>query len=354
MVESLKKLLVDIRRNRDTFLCGTEETVRQGAVLPVLEQLGWNTKNVREVMPESSVKRRRVDYCLRLQEKDAVIVEVKRAGKPLEAHQEQLLEYAFRKSVKIAVLTDGFRWWFYLPNMSGRWEERRLFDIDLQTHDPTSAAQHFQDLLGRDEVASGRAVTQAEELHRSREKQRRIRETLPKAWERICGEPSPGLIGLLASAVEHLCGHRPDQETVAQFLKSQSSTSATPSVSVAPEKPRPHPVAKGHGFAFKRPESFVFKGQRYPVSSFADMLLRVCELLYMRHGGEFVRTVIGLRGRQKPYFAKEPSALRSPREIRGAGIYVEVHFSATDIVRRIRDLLHRFGYSEEEFSVEVH
>ena len=182
MADSLGELLSRLREDTNLFL-SVEEAVRQGAVLPVLARLGWDRDNVHEVAPEFPVGNGRVDYCLRIGDKKAVFIEVKRAGEDLEKHQnqEQLLEYAFRDGVEIAVLTNGLVWWFYLPLLTGSWEQRKFFTIDIRQQEIPAAVQRFEDFLKRDAVASGEAEKRARAMHAGKEKVRLVAESIPKA-----------------------------------------------------------------------------------------------------------------------------------------------------------------------------
>ena len=67
-----------------------------------------------------------VDFALRHRGVNKVFIEVKKVGAKFEAHQEQLLNYSFNYGVKLATLTNGLTWWFYLPLQEGRWEQRRF------------------------------------------------------------------------------------------------------------------------------------------------------------------------------------------------------------------------------------
>ncbi len=77
---------------------------------PVIGALAWNVFDPNEVDCEYSVRGGYVDYCLRSQARNLVLIEVKRAGADLTKHQEQLLRYAFYEGAPLAVLTDGLVW----------------------------------------------------------------------------------------------------------------------------------------------------------------------------------------------------------------------------------------------------
>ena len=77
---------------------------------PSISALGWDTFDPNEVAREYSVLGGKVDYCLRIQNKPQVLIEVKRIGSNLNDHQEQLLRYAFEEGISLAALTDGLIW----------------------------------------------------------------------------------------------------------------------------------------------------------------------------------------------------------------------------------------------------
>jgi len=358
MADELEALLGRVRRDKAVLL-GSEEGTRQGAVLPILAALGWDRDNIREVFPEFSVGNGRVDYCLRIQDDNCLFIEVKRASEDLESHQEQLLEYAFREGVKIAVLTNGVLWWLYLPLFQGSWEQRKFLAIDIEQQDNDKVARHLRSFLSRQAVADGDALKSAEELHKSRQKDTLVRQTLGKAWNELCQEPDERLLELFAEKVESLCGHRPDNQMVSDDLlqRYQSSLPSEPRpVSPKTKPPRMHVrkprQSRAGSYTFSRATGFVFCGQRKSVRSFREILLQLCEELHRRHSGDFDR-VLSLRGRSREYFSRDYRSMRDPREIAGTGIYVEINLSANDIITRCRQLLSLFGYQRHDFDAET-
>ena len=126
----LEALITRLTNDRALLQRG-EAATRQGAVNPTLRALGWNTDNLDEVDPEfADSGGGKVDYCLRYQGRDLVLIEVKRAGVDLSQHQEQLLRYAFGLGVELAALTNGLDWWLYLAMKGGRSFEGRRFGND--------------------------------------------------------------------------------------------------------------------------------------------------------------------------------------------------------------------------------
>ena len=127
----------------------SEEATKMGLIIPVLQALGWDVFDPDEVMPETVASGGNVDICLAIGGQDQVFIEAKKASEKLEGHQEQLLKYCFGRGAHLAVLTNGFEWWFYLPMKQVPWEKRRFLEVDLAAPD---AGEQLHPLLSRGEV----------------------------------------------------------------------------------------------------------------------------------------------------------------------------------------------------------
>lgn len=195
-----------------------EITTKQTIVLQLFQALGWNIFDKEEVLPEYAVENRRVDFSLRLQSKNMVFVEVKKPSEELEKHEEQLLDYSFRQGIKLAVLTNGVTWWFYLPMLGEKWTSRKFYTIDIKEQDTESISQRFLDLLSRQSVYSGSAVKSAEKIHQDRKKSETIKFTLPDAWNKLIGEPDSLLVELLVDTTEKICGLKPNTAEINNFI----------------------------------------------------------------------------------------------------------------------------------------
>ncbi len=196
-----------------------EQATKQVIVLKILSTLGWDIFDINEVYPEYALKSQRVDYSLRINNKDKVFIEVKRIREQLESHHEQLLKYSFQAGVGLAVLTNGVSWWFYLPLLQdAAWEDRKFYTIDFLQQEPEDVADKFIDLLSRDKISSGKSIENAKSIYESQQKKNVIRKTLLKAWNKIISEPEEPLVSLLAKTTEKLCGHTVDNALAKQFL----------------------------------------------------------------------------------------------------------------------------------------
>lgn len=370
MKEEVLKVIKELRSNEHLNSLD-EAATKQAVILKILSILGWDPFNVSEVYPEYSVGKRRVDYALRYNNRNKVFIEVKKVGEDLERHQKQLLDYSFREGVKLAILTNGITWWFYLPLNEGSWEQRKFYTIEIYDQDENEIAQKLTDLLSKENVISGKAIENAKAIYTSRQKQSLLKETIPQAWNKLLKEPDKGLIELLAEKTEKLCGYKPDHSTVKKFLNTHIKTGTpTPtdykmveSFTLKKEKHmansrteklinKTERIPKPTTYTGKKIRSFTFKGEEYVVNSWKEMLLKICEIMHEYHHHEF-RKVLNLIGSKRPYFTTNPKELRDPTQIDKTDIYVETNLSANAAVKLSKEIINLFGYKEDDLIISL-
>ena len=217
MSDKLLKVIEDLQSD-ESLNSLLEADISKNVILKILDALNWSTSNRGEVRDEFSVEGGRVDFALLTDNRPKVFIEVKRGGESLEGHQEQLLGYAFRQGVKIAVLTNGVTWWFYLPLQEAAWKERKFDTVEFDKQDKGKIARKLVDFLSRESVISGNAVQNAEVLYEQNQNKKEISAILPDAWDQLVSEPDDFLVDLLVEKTEELCGHKPDKNEVEQFL----------------------------------------------------------------------------------------------------------------------------------------
>lgn len=356
MNEKLEKLINEYKTTKQ-LITFDEAATKQAVILRILSSLGWDPFNVDEIYPEYSVGGKRVDYALRQNGKNKVFIEVKKINEDLEPHQEQLLNYSFQEGVRLAILTNGISWWFYLPLNEGSWEQRKFYTIEIYDQDSNDITEKFEMFLSKDNVISGRAIINAENIYKSRQKLSLIKDTLPEAWEKLIMEPDELLVELLADTTEKLCGHKPDNEVVEQFLMKINQAivqrGEEPSNLKRPKKEQRY-LAKSlvKNYTGKSVVSFIFEGKRYPIQSWKELLIKICKIVLSIHKDQQEK-VFNLIGRKRPYFTKNPDELRSPERINDTDIYVETNLSANSIVKLAKSLLTIFGYSNRDLSIET-
>lgn len=370
MRENLLQFIIDKKLDGD-FKQG-EEATKQGLILPILHYLGWNPFNVQEVFPEYSVKSGRVDYSLRFNSINKVFIEVKKINEDLEKHQEQLLKYAFSHGVKLAILTNGVVWWFYLPLHEGNWEQRRFYTIDIHSQSSDDIVDKLNAFLSKQEVIDGRAVQNAENIYNNRQKGEIIRQTLPKAWRKLLSESDDLLAEVVAEATEKICGYKPDADTVVSFLKNVSGETSLPSATkvsrpaVSKTAQQQHTETKEvsqlevgqtnliglQTATFQKPASFEFNNQTYQVNSWTNLLKTLINVLAQKHGTELEKLTI-LVGKQRPYFTTDRTLLRQAGSVPNSNLFFETHFSAQSILNLISQMLDVMNYPKSAIRINI-
>jgi hypothetical protein len=244
MTEPLEALLIRVRGEEKALEGANEEAVRQAIINPILTHLGWNMQDLHEVCPEFPIGGKRVDYCLKHQGCEQILIEAKKIGDNLEQREEQLLEYSFRRGVPVAVLTNGMEWWFYLPLKQGPWKERKFFAVDITKQEASSAAQHLKEFLSKGAVGDGSSVRRANEVLDDNVRLQKTREALPNVWAELLDQPDDlpnEFFDAICQRVESACGYQPKREQVVEYLLQVKDH--LPSVTI-PEKPRPPQASK--------------------------------------------------------------------------------------------------------------
>ena len=237
--DRLTQVIADLQT--DTELGSLSEVDISQSVRMVLRVLGWDTDNRREVKQEYVVGNQRVDYALFTGGAEQVFVEVKKGGEPLEHHQEQLLQYAFKENIRLALLTNGTVWWFYLPRLDVNWEQRRFATISLDEQDKAEIVSVLADVLSKENVENGSALQNADRLYKQMQRQNEVSKRLPDAWNQLIDEFDERIVALLQEKTGELCEHKPYEHEVREFLEAHREdlrirpTATHPTRNLAPD-----------------------------------------------------------------------------------------------------------------------
>lgn len=115
----------------------TEEATKTSFVLPFLQMLGYDIFNPLEVVPEYDAVRgikkgEKVDYCILLNDKPAIIIECKAWTEKLAPHDSQLFRYFHVTESRIGIITNGIIYRFYSDLVeANKMDEHPFFEIDL-------------------------------------------------------------------------------------------------------------------------------------------------------------------------------------------------------------------------------
>ena len=227
--ETLTSTIEDLSQRIVAGAFQSEAAISQGVVRRILDVLGWPVYDVDIVVPEFTVRNRRVDYALcPVPGKLSALIEVKDLGKADKKGAMQLFGYCFHQGVPIAVLTDGRTWSFFFPAGQGNYEERRLALIDLVDSAPDISAATITDYLRFYNVQSGAARRRAHRNYEAARQQREVASKYRSVWMGLLSGPEPSLLDLFSQKVQQATGVRPDRNHAARFIRAQAGVKDIP------------------------------------------------------------------------------------------------------------------------------
>lgn len=339
--------LLDIRESLEAGRFSNEAAVSQGVVQRILFLLGWPVYDTGVVSPEYSLEGRRVDYALcHPAGKPLVLVEVKQVGQS-EGADRQLFEYAFHEGVPMAILTDGREWSFFLPTEQGRYDERRLYKLDLLEREPEEIEATLARYLGYESMCSGRAIEAARKDYRNAARRREAEKALPEAWAKLVEAEDELLMDLVSEKVEDLCGIKPDAAAVAAFLRGRtlSAENEPPRAPSIPKKRSPVRTIRAGRGNDRTPESvgFTLHGETHRHKNAIETYAGVLRELAKRDPDFPPRFADRPKGRGKrPYIARTKKDLypgnpdfEGGRELR-RGWWIDTNLSNDQKVRLLK------------------
>jgi len=260
---------------------------------------------------------------------------VKPFGENLDSSriERRLVTQCGRVGAPLAVLTNGRRWLLLFQAPDYRGNDHSFCEVDL-AGDPVAAAEELNRHLSRDRVASGHAARSAERTFRNQTRETSTRQAVLDGWRQVVLGLQDGLLELIATAAEQRTGHRPEVRRVltasrAELLPLDEGQTRSASV--------------GSGSSRRRLASFTFLSETHPVSSWPDLLIRVCLLMRQLHPEDFEK-VLEIRGRERPYFSRSAEDLYVPKPVGDSGIHASCQGAGSLIEQGARRVVEWFGY----------
>lgn len=156
-----------------TLLREYETRTRMALIDPLLNALGWDTKDPSLVIPEYKVSDGWADYALlRPDGPPAAVIEAKKLGTMLDVKfRRQMLNYANESGIEYAGLTDGNKWELYKVFQPGPLEKRQILNVSIADARAHESALRLL-MLWRPNLASGKPVPGGEPILGVRDKPR--------------------------------------------------------------------------------------------------------------------------------------------------------------------------------------
>jgi hypothetical protein len=139
---AIREVVEKIRRFQSRNL--GEQNTKASLIEPILEALGWDTRDPDEVHREfkPTTQDKPVDYCLTFLRKPRLLVEAKGLGETLSDRKwiGQILGYAAVAGVEWCVLTDGDEYRFYNATVALDADDKLFYRVKLSEDDEVRAA----------------------------------------------------------------------------------------------------------------------------------------------------------------------------------------------------------------------
>lgn len=313
---SIAQRIEQVRGNLRQGRLGSEQAVSQGAVLPLLDALGWPVFDTSVVVPEFPVDTGRVDFALcHPPRRPMAFIEVKHLGKLDASGEKQLFQYAFHLGTQLVVLTDGQEWHFYVPSGAGSYSERHIHKLDILERDTQECVDRLCRYLQHERIVDGSALRDAVADYDTTARDRRIRGALPTALQKLLAGSDNQVLELLADEVEDLSGIRPELDVCADYLRvaaraldGSAGTSASGAISppppAAPAYGRTPPAARPVGSGSSDRIGLVFRGQRQHCNSARDVVATALQLLANGDPTFLPRFIARPHGRKRRWVAR--------------------------------------------------
>lgn len=363
---------IDELKSNKQLVTFDENTIKQTILMKLLFSLGWDIFNIDEVNPNYPAEKPEVDYCLRLDGTNKILVNVKKADESLEQNQQAPFDFACKENADMFLLTNGTNWWFYLTLDKSKCEQKKFCVLEILSQETDQTAEQLEAFLAKEQHVKGSAVESAEKI--LNEKNRHVaEETLPEAWKNILSKPHETIVTLLMETTETLCGFAPEKEVVESFL-SDLSQSIEPFILTPVEektkeeklnsepaeskkltitvKPKQEVKPTSLGYEGKSITSFSFKKKQYSVKSWGNLPLKLCEVLQSEYQQDIEKLLWHSIG-NKYYFSRNADELKFPENITGTEIYIQTRQGANEAVRVANSILSFYEYAQEDFSIST-
>lgn len=344
MNEGLKKTISEVRdrleRYRNIYE-NNEQAVREQIVLPLLESLGWDTKNPDEITPNERIEQGVPDYTLKLDGKRILFIEVKSLRDRLDDGSiRQLARYCTDNGVPFGILTNGKDWILMEAFREGKsYRERSVWKLDMKSEDISMLTEKLMDI----------AKSEVELL------------TYSVRWQSfICGD----MENVLMEGFRKYLGVRRMDKNLIRFMQRKIRKIAEilkPSeVSMQAEHEAGTGLVSKPGH--KRQKTFpkvrkLYIGEEvFPINHSYEVLINTAEWLISKGklNREDCPIDLGFRFRYLINTKPEHSSgekFRAPKKL-SSGLWIDTHYSTEQAIRLSQRLLNHFGYKDIRFRVE--
>ncbi len=357
----MEETLKDIKTKLEGRFYQNEEQVRFSIVARILQQLGWDIWNPREVYPEFLVTpnedRTKIDWALFISSSNpSVFIEVKSVGKidaTLAEVERQLRDYNRNLTAIFSIITDGQKWRFYYSRAGGEFSEKCFKVIDLLKDDLSNVESSLKTFLAKSEIINENSEKNAKSYLQLNRNQRAIEKVYAQALEKVNEPPFPSLPQALVELVA-LDGIKITSEEAKDFIVKWPHSKQYPPFTggstegTGPLPPPPPPVG--------RPKMKI-NGESIEIPHAYDILVKTADWLIKNGKLKHSDSPLTIGSDNNDYLINKEPQNRDGSEFRASkqlinGLWIMTNKSRPQHIDAARRLLEKFGERADALIIE--
>lgn len=329
-----------------------ESNTIQRLVLPVLEELGWNSRDPDKMHFELPIpkgkEKIKADIALLSSSsprKPCMIIEVKAKNTILgrDTDLDQIWEYAFRSKVPLITLTNGIEWWLYYvfdkdPDSDGKFAKLNIINDSID-----DLNKIFETYFSYKSL-----VKNTESTMQKAEQALTVIQKLPEIWQELLNEPPKELYALIRKKTFASVGIKPTKEQMSSFLSEQKSE-RTESVKISTKSKPVSSTRKAKQKNQKKPVEITILGDRRPVNSWIGVWKEVAYVLYNRHSDTFHQVVGKPNG--KSSHVELDKKTQHHKLILNSKYWIHCNTDSNGVKKRCSNLLELLGHREDDLVI---
>ncbi len=354
---SIKHTLEQIRQKFTSPDFGVKEMeIRQGAVLPLLAEMGWNVFDTTgSVKPEYTVEmegqnKRSVDFALygEFIKMPFALIETKKRGDVLKA-EDQLFEYLYREGAPLAIITDGRKWHLYWTTGPVKYKERLFYSCDICDDNLDEIAAMLPTFLGFKQVRSGKAEEAIRREYDKKSSDSRIAEVLGELWPATIKQHLPQLITTFNELTRSELNAVASETLLKEHFNNLYGLDLS-SADLDVGNALPKTQLKQKSGAAKQAEAstaqispasgFTLMGHHFPANSAIDALKQVYEQLEARDSNWPERMAALQKSKRRPAISPTPDVYMSTQRKNyrklSFGWWMDTNFSVSSIKKLVK------------------
>ena len=359
----MKTTIEDIRKKLKGNEYKNKEHFRISLVARILQKLGWDLWNPNEFYPEFAAvqgkEQSKVSLALLIGENTpSAFIEIKPADKfeqNVTTYESQLPDNKSIKTYVCTILTDGGHWRFYYSKADENILNNCFKTLNILEDDTGELVSAFETYLSKNNISNGNAQSHAKQSLLKLITMQAIKEVLPKARLMVHEPPYPRLPQAIIELITPK-GIKISEDEVIKILEingsSQPSSDTSP-LSPPAEKPAEKNERKTDNLK-RNIKNYVFLGKMYKPSSWQEMLINICGVIYESHVGDFDKC-LKIGNESQLYFSKNMNDLieHAPAKIGNSEYYVRTEFNEKEIIELIQRIIVIFGYNTNDIKISL-